>query len=360
MPHRDLHHENPHVARHREQLFQQFTADILRESRDQNSLRYAADRALSNPETRRDSQLETMIRSFIAERQAELEARLSRQREETSRSNPHSGAQAPSPDAATPAAMDESTRRQYRFRFERMDRDLAERLAHFDLAGATDLLRRLEDLQKQYPDIVRETEIQRRRMDYQKAVTRRAEIAAEIDALERDVIGSAEHGDATVTAALLKKLSAVHATRPEMLTPARLEQIRAKLDGISAQSESREALQALMARERSVAGEIRRLADAVHAFHLEAHGLPPDDPRYTAIEQNYFNAVREVRHHDRAWLADLMVELGDLAARIHEPSGPRSVQIDQFVERVRHAISHMVAEIRQIAADRKSENPGSA
>src|SRR5688572_16175533 len=72
----------PSECRHRETVYQQLCADILREARDLASLALATSRALAHPDVRNDGMLAGMVRSFVAVREAEVRSKLAEQHRE--------------------------------------------------------------------------------------------------------------------------------------------------------------------------------------------------------------------------------------------------------------------------------------
>jgi hypothetical protein len=109
-----------------------------------------------------------------------------------------------------------------------------------------------------------------------------------------------------------------------------------------------------VAREKAVSDEVRKLAECVHRFHRTIREMPHDDPLFEIAEAEYRAAVREIRHHDKEWLADLMIELNEKLEALHDPTGQSEAQVNRFLTSVRSALNTIIQEIREIAAENSS------
>jgi hypothetical protein len=354
MPFRhDSRHETAGASRHRDVVFQQLSAEILREVHDQRSLDIVSNRVLSHPEVRRDSQLDSMLRSCIGQAAGELNARLLRQRSE--QSEPVMRPIAAASTAASVAPSEASQRDHAIVSFERLRRLYDEKLLNFELDAAGRLLAQIEEFQQLHAGTITRPMIERCRMDMTRVEQRRAEFAVEVEALARSAISSARGGRLDEASRALKRLSSIRAARPRLLSEERLESIRTAIESGGDHFEHREASRELVARERSVAEEIRKLGEIVHEFHRVSHEIPHGDPTYLEAEKRYLDAVREVRHHDQEWLADLMVELDELQAELHDTSGRTEAQVTRFLHSVKVSIAQIVKEIREIRDEQSAE-----
>lgn len=354
----DSRHETAGAGRHRDVIFQQLSAEILREAHDQRSLDIVSNRVLSHPDVRRDIQLASMLRTCIGQAAGELNARLSRQRAEQTEpvSRPIAVAAAP----ALVAPTETSQREQAIVSFERLRRLYDEKLLHFEVDAAGRLLAQIEEFQQLHPAAITLPMVERCRMDLARVGQRQAEFAVEVETLARSAISSARGGRLDEAAKALKRLSSIRAARPRLLTEERLESIRTAIESGGDHFEHREASRELVARERAVADEIHKLAEIVHEFHRVSHEIPHGDPNYLEAEKLYLAAVRDVRHHDQEWLADLMVELDELQADLHDTTGRTEAQVTRFLHSVKVSIAQIVKEIREIRTEQNGQVEGTS
>ena len=180
---------------------------------------------------------------------------------------------------------------------------------------------------------------------------RRQQFDAEINALVEKACAAAAAGQHEVVGQHLRKLSSIHATRPQLLNEVRFKAIRDQIVASSEHFEHRLVAQQLMARERLVADEIKKLAEGIHQFHVASRELPHDDERYRTAELDYHKLVRDLRSHDMNWLADLMVELDEMLEELHDTTGQAEAQVARFLDRVRGALRTIVGEVREIASE---------
>lgn len=338
--------DHPSDNRRRDVVFQQLSADVMREAHDPSSLSSVSQRAMHHPEVCRDPTLAGMMRAFIAEREGELRARLAAARAE----NDHIAIREPAqPVEASPRGTPSVS--QIRMGFERLQHEFEERLVHFDLSTARKTLERIEEMQKRYPDALNMAIVGRCRVDLARVETRKAQYEQEIERLAASAAEAAQRGDHDQAARALQRLSSLHATRPQLLPDTRYKSIRDRIEASGEQFEHREVAKALLARERAVAAELRKLAGIVHDFHVTARRAPHDSPEYLAAEQVYRAAVKEIRHHDSNWLADLMIELDEMIEELHDPTGRAEAQVNRFILSVRTALGQIIREAREIASE---------
>lgn len=347
----------PSECRRREAVYQQLSCDIMREARDLLSLATAASRAMGHADVRRDGLLAGMVRGCIAAREAELRSKLAEQRRSDELTEGH--AVRPAHDlhgpagwqnvaAAAPAAPDKA---QIVASFERLRREYDDRLVHFELERARDWLHKIEDLHAKHPDVISSASLERCRIDCARVEQKKKQLAAEIDLLARSAVEAAGDGRHEEAAQALKRLSSMQATRPQLFPDDRLQKIRDEVSASGETFEHREASRALVARERAIAGELKKLAEIVHRFHEVARQVPPDDPLYALGEDEYRRAIREIRHHDKDWLADLMIELNEKLEAMHDPTGRAEDHVNRFLASVRATLNQTILEIKQIVAE---------
>ncbi|MBI5865322.1 MAG: hypothetical protein HZB38_12595 [Planctomycetes bacterium] len=347
---RDLHHETAREGRKRDFTFQQISAEILREVVDLQTLQVASRRAMNHPEVRADAHLEAEVRGYLTQLEYEIRGRMSRQQSEEL--HPRVEAEIGWKPVQTAETKAPTPAREFVLAgFERLRRVYDERLLHFDLDAARRLLGQLDQYQEANRSVVTPAMLERCRLDMARTEQRAAQYRLEVDALARAAAQGARAGRMDEAAKALKRLSSIHASHPHLLSESRLNEIRSMIEDSSDHYDHREASRALVQRERSVAEELRKLADAVHAFHRVSHEIPHGDPRFGDAEKQYYDAVRSIRHHDKEWLADLMLELDDLVTELHDESGRSGAQVARFLHSVKAAIAGVVKEIRQVAAE---------
>ncbi len=333
---------NPHEHRHRDAIYYQLSSEIMREARDQNSLSYVSQRALNHPDVLRDSALAAMIRACIAEREAELQARLEANRAgPTANPPPWQSLRSESP-RGTPGLMEILAQ------FRRELGEFQTRLARYDLSGARPRLEQLVTLYRRYPDIISTAQIEHCRYDLAQVERRRVELEAEILRLEQVALAAAERGDHETAAKALRRLSSIHASQPLVLPEPRFRELREKLSDSGARHEHREAARALVDRERSVAAEIRSIAEGVHRFHETVRRHDCTEAEFVAAERTYRSVVSQVRTHDQDWLTHLMLELDDMLEELHDTTGRAETQVNRFLASVRSAIQQVRSEVREI------------
>lgn len=353
-------------ARHREAVFGQLSAELLRSARDESTLRNATTRALHHPDVQSDPTLAGMVRGVIAQCEAELHARLEEQRAEVAgfHLQPGSASRAAQPTfaaAAAPPPDPAVVQAQIQAGFERLRHEFEERLLRYDMAAARESLKKLEHYQQTHADTIMPGQLERCKSDQERVEQRRQQFDEEVSALVEKACVAARKGQHDVVGQHLRKLSSIHASRPQLLSEARFKAIRDQIVASSEHFEHKQVAQQLMARERLVADEIRKLAEGIHRFHVASRELPHDDERYRAAEAEYHLLVRELRSHDMNWLADLMVELDEMLEDLHDNSGQAEAQVARFLDRVRTALRTIIAEVREIAGEISTPaatNPG--
>lgn len=356
MPFRDYrHHETARDGRHREAVAQQLSAEILREAHDLATLEVVMRRVLTRPDVRQDQQLEAIMRAFGGQCRAEIDGRMARQRDN---GNSARSASAPPRSAfpqnfvpASPATALSEHELAVRG-FERLRRILDEKLLNFDIDAAQRLLGQIVEFQSQHISSISGAAVERCRHDLMRATERRAQFLADVELIASSAVRAARSGQMDEAAKALKRLSSIRASRPSLLSEDRIEEIRKSIEGASDYFEHREANRALVARERAVTDELQKLAAIVHDFHMLSRDIPIGDPRYVEAERAYLAAVREVRHHDQEWLADLMIELDELVNEVHDDTGRAAAQTTRFLHSIKASIAGLVKEIRTIAAER--------
>ena len=341
----------PRENRHREFLYQQFSAELLREARDPQALQAAALRALRASDVQSDPELSAMLRVQIAQLESELRARIAQQRAELDQSPGRATKPAATTNPFERKRLSVMTAAQIKTTYERLGHELHDYLVHYDLSSAHSALNRLTTLQQTYPDAIPAAYVERVRLDLQRVEQRAAEIRQQIQQLAAGAVAAAQRGEHDFVVTALKRLSSLHHSRPNLLGDLEFRRFRDAIQHASDEADHRRAAEELLARERAVAAELRTLLGFVRQFHETSRTIPHDAPRYLAAVAEYRRAVESIRSHDGEWLADLMLELDEMLEDLHDPTGRADQQVSRFIDTVRTALRNMRLEVRQIAAE---------
>lgn len=333
-------------AKRREAVYQQRCAEIMREIRDLESLSYAAARALGHPEVHADPVLHGMLRSFIAEREAEVRARAhlpsTAEEEEV----------APDSRAEKPSAFKLPLRERVQTALSKLRLELEGHLTNYNEAGAAEALMRIRDLRRRYPGHVGPEVVERCQEQLKRLTEKRDMFRKQLTELVQQAALAVQRGDQKTAAWVLRRLSAIHTLLPAVLPEDRLQALRERIVRSGEKQERHEAARQLVARERVVGAEIKRLGAIIHRYHKLSQKGSANDAVVRQAEEEYRHAVDEVRSHGDEWLADLMIELDCLLDDLHGPRDRAEAQVDTFVNNVRTALDQMRQEIEAIQEER--------
>ena len=180
-------------------------------------------------------------------------------------------------------------------------------------------------------------------------------VESEIDEAQEAALAAAVIGDETLLEHGLRRLAAVHVKYPRILTDGKFEELRERIVAAGAEFEHRQAARRLVDRERALAVEIKKLAEAVHRFHDAARTLPHDADEFRRMDVAYNRVLRDLSGHDAEWFAGVILELTDLLAEAEDPAPEAARHVDRFVASVRSALSKIRREIAEI--ERESHSP---
>jgi len=329
--------------KHRWDVYQQLCAEIMSTAVDTASLHAAAARALNHPDVRMDAALGAMIRQFIAEREAALQAaRITPEQEFQAKAHESKLHTAFTGTAGRPMP----TRDEVLDMFSRAQREFDRCLARFDDVGAGKVLDRLRNLRQRFPVHVAATELQRCEEQYDRLLKRAGQYRRQIQELVAQAAEAARRGEVERSAWVIRRLEAIHSLLPSLLPVTQLEAYRADILRCNREHESEEAARALREKKRQVIAKIKELAGAVHRFHeLVAHGAPRDAV-FARAEADYQAALAEIRSLNTEWLTGLVLELESLVEDLEDPDGVMQSQLDQFIANVRTALNRLCLEIR--------------
>jgi len=337
--------------RHRETTYQFLCAQILREARDLNQLSATATRALSHPDVCRDPVLAAMVRSFIAEQEAALR-KAAGTRVETAEGQSH--LYRPFEIAG---GVEFPTRGQLVRAFVTLQREFETHLAQYNEAAARYALEKMEDLAARFPVHIDQGAVQSYRQQFDEFLRRCELYRQQIEEVARRAAEAASSGDSKTANWLLRRLRAIHALTPTLLSAERFEVLRQTIEQSGRKHEHREALRELVARERAVADRIKRIGAAIYRFHRACAKLTPNSDEYRRAETAYREAVAEVRSLDDNWLSGLLLELETYLEDLDDPRGRAEVQLDRFIGTVRTALSQLRKEVETIQQERQGRQP---
>jgi hypothetical protein len=341
----------PADAKHREAVFQQVCGDVMRETRDLQSLQQAGARALSHPDVQRDSILAGMVRGFLLEREMDFKSRQ-QERHPAERVGSHLRR------AFGDRVEDRGpTKAQVQSAFQKLRMEFEEQSAQFEEAASRAALVRMRGMLKRYPEQIDKSALEECEQKHAKLVARCDVYRQQIEELTQQAVDAARRGDQKTASWTLRRMSAVHEMRPMLLPADRFAVLREQIIRAGAEHDHDEALRALASRERAVAAEIKKLGEVVDRYHKAARQLPHDDARYLRIRAQYERAVAEIRSHDTEWLAELMIELDALLDDLEDASGQAETQVDRFITSVRTALHGLRGEIQTIQREQADAEP---
>ena len=340
--------------KHRHDLYQRLCAEILRTAVDNASLDAVASRTLSHPEVAGDPMLSSMLRSFIAERDASLRAERITPGEAYERAAHASKLRS---GFSQHSICDFPTREELRDTHARLQHEFDRLLAQFEVTRAEQTLDRMRDLRRRFPVHIPAADLQRSEEQYDRLLRRVAQYRRQIETLADRGADAARAGDLETAGWIARRLDAIHTLLPSLLTEQQVAALREQIDRSGAEHENEEAARELTERKHAVATRIRHLAGVVQRFHDIANRLPPEHNAYRRAEANYRHALDEIRGLDTEWLTGLVLELETLLDDLDDPTGRMHDQLDQFIANVRTALNRLCLEIRARQRSRGTPPP---
>ena len=255
-------------------------------------------------------------------------------------------AASPTSPARTAVVAERSSATDARKLLTELSHEFHDHVIRFNELGAQSVLFKIQRLVQEHPEQFGPGTVEYYFTQFDRLARRGEAFMKHINELNQRAVLSAQRGDAESTARALRRLSTIHAARPQYLSEASFRQMRDNIIQASDVHEHHQAVHDLVTRERSVATEIRNLADMVHRFQMVAHHVSHDSEEYREAETKFEKAVREIRSHDTEWLAALTLELLELLEESHEPAVEH--QLDRFLETVRSSLLHLREEVREI------------
>lgn len=329
--------------KHRQGIYSQLCAQIMSSAVDTASLDAVSRRAMNHPDVAEDPVLASMLRSFIAEREAVLRSSRTTPEEEHRRAQEESKVRTGfgmRPPTGFPSR--EETLQRFGQLIGAFERDLAQ----FEEDRAQQTLERMRELRRKFPAHVPTGELQHCEEQYDRLLKRAGAYRRQIEALAGRGYAAAESGDEQTALWVIRRLDAIHTLLPVLLPEGEFRRLRSEIERGGAMHDSDEASRELLEQQRAVARKIKNLAGIVHRFHELAAKLAPTDARYQRAERQYRAAVEEIRQLDTDWLSGLVLQLESLVDDLEDPEGAMQNQLDRFIGSVRKALNRLCLEIR--------------
>lgn len=332
--------------KHREASYQTICAQIVREANDLNQLSIVATRALSHSDVCRDPVLAALIRSFIAEREAVLHTQETEERQK-----PEDGTQLHKPFESA-GILDAPTRQQLKRAFLRLRHEFEVHLAEYNEAAVRYVLEKMQVLSQRFPVHIKPAVVERHQKQFDDFLKRCTTFREQIEDVAKQASEAARAGNNKTAIWLIRRLRAIHALTPVLLSEERFEALRREIEQCGQRAEHREALRELIARERDVASTIKKAGAAVYRFQKVARSTTPETDEYKRAETAYRAAVKEIEDFDTDWLTSLLLELETYFEDLNDPTGVAQAQLDRFIGTVRNALMQLRREIRSIQEQR--------
>ncbi len=340
--------------RHRQDVYQQLCAQIMSSAVDPASLVSVARRAMNHPDVVSDSVLSSMVRSFIAQREAVLRSQQTpeeRHAEGQERSKLRRAFDVP--QRCDYPAIEET-----QALFARLQGEFDSRLALFEEVQAELLLDKMRALRSRFPAHIPAADLQACEEQIDALLKRSGVYRRQIKELAKQGSEAAHGGDQKLACWIMRRLQAIHALLPNLLSDEQLEELNAQITHGGEAHETEEASQELIERQNEVASKIKSLASVVHRFHEVAAQLPPEHNAYRRAEVNYRAAIEEIRGLDTDWLSGLVVHLETLLEELDDPDGTMHSNLDRFIASVRTTLNRLCLEIRSWHKGQASGNGG--
>ncbi|HPF37924.1 MAG TPA: hypothetical protein P5081_05510 [Phycisphaerae bacterium] len=321
----------------RRAIIDQWRVQMIRNGGDQIALEQVRQRAIQDPLVREDPDLRAQIEQCVAERSREIAVSRSVGPHESAqdrfRRHTQFGAHEPSLDDVMNIV-------------QHLRLQAKEQLAREDEIAAGFTLSRLEALRRRFPNLVDIAVVQELTSAHRTLHGRRMNVMREIQAATTRAINAALTGDHDDAAAAMRQIAAHHIAHPDLLNDDAMDRIRERVSLATAKHEHEDAAAELMRREREVSAELRALSSAIQGFRKVARQSSHDSDAYHAAERAYLKAVRDIRRHDREWLAGVILELVSLLDDWTDHPRGADRQVDGFVNTLRASLHDLHHDVR--------------
>jgi hypothetical protein len=358
------------TAKERNTAYQHWCSLIARESHDPAALERMSARALHDRDVCADGLLRSMVQAELERYQAELQREAQQGRQSRAPAAPlakHYPSAArrtdfdlprfPSNDSwsegappATPATPPPPDPDQVAF--YQLAEDLSEALKGGDEGAARTVCAQMRALHQRRSEIVSTAELERYEQRVTKLHAQLDDHGGQIAALAQQARAAARAGDAPAAVKLMHRLTAIHVAHPRLLDEAGLARMRNDVAHANEGHEDGVITRKLIERERAVAAEMKRLASAVSEFHRAVFSHPESRAAFRRAARVYLGVLREIHLHEKDWLAEFVLELGDVLANWSVPPPGAEQQIDRFLEKVRAALQRIHVEMGEIDVNR--------
>ncbi|MBK9128090.1 MAG: hypothetical protein IPM13_09850 [Phycisphaerales bacterium] len=332
----------PQRDRHRMVVYQQLCAEIMRSAVDEASLARVVNAAMNHPDVHSDAELASMLRAFIAERQASL--RTLRTPDEIHSEREHTSKLQHGFDL--PRAAGPPTRDEVLDTFSRVRREFQSHASQYEAQRALAALARLRELRSRFPVHVPVDALQACEEQYDKLLKDIGVYRRQIKELSEQGAAAALAGDTERATWVMRRLEAVHRLLPTLLPAEQLATLRREILTRATEYEQHVAAMQLRQRKHEVIVQIKSLGATVHRFHMIAARCAPESAEYQQAEQEYREALQVIRGLNTEWLSSLLLELEALVDELEDPTGQTQTQLDAFITNVRTALNRLCIEIR--------------
>jgi hypothetical protein len=369
------------TAKQRDTVFRHWSSQMAQEGRDMAGLERVGARALQDRQVHADAPLQNMIRVALERLRAELRRETERDQRTLQATSPpkyqgdslpldagsphvaadcgpamFSSPSLPSSAPAPPSPPPDPDQAEFSLAVERLGTALK--------AGDEDAARKafadIRALHERRGDVVSAGYLEKCEQSVSSLRTQLIEHRRRVAALAAEAVAAAGRGDAPAVADLIRRLNAIHAAHPRLLDDAGYEQMRLDVAQANESREDQATTRKLMEREHAVAGEMRRLASAVFDFHAAVFGHPGSRAQFHHAAQVYLRAVRQTRLLDKDWLAEFVLEMGDVLANWNAPPPGAEEQIGRFLERLREALQRINTKMSDIQRQTRRSRRGRA
>ena len=170
---------------------------------------------------------------------------------------------------------------------------------------------------------------------------RLSEFRGQLKGLTEEGATAAQSGQSERAMWIARRLAAVNTLLPEVLPEERYQELHKSITSGVEQHENQQLAGEIVAQERAVAAEIKKLGGIVHRFAALEKAVDKNSDVYRHAKEAYDRAVRQILARDKEWLASLMMKLDSLLEDLNDPEGRAGAHVDQFLERVSQSLTQL-------------------
>ncbi|MBI5765394.1 MAG: hypothetical protein HZA51_17940 [Planctomycetes bacterium] len=312
----------------------------MREGSNHSSFTRVKAKVLADRDVRGDSTLQSMVKTYIAEREAVF--RTMHAVKPVTKSRPASVSVEHRPQV-TPV---EAARHEQRYQAEFLLGQFREKIRHYYESEASILLDRLRRINADQPELISAETVATCDGMLRRMSQRRTHFLQHVTEVADRAVAAAGRGAHDMAARALRRLTLIHLAHREWLPDATFESVRDRIIHARDHRDEQLSAQKIVERERTIAAELKGLSERLHRFHSIAFTTPHDTAAYRDAEADYRAAVADVTHHDAEWLDSVIFELVELLNELHDPPPEKAdQQVNRFLDRVRAAIQTLRREV---------------